>query len=232
MTTEAQAQRTAPPRAALAAGDRATRTRQSCDGGRGAQKNLSCRLCRRSACSVNARSWSGRSWGLSLAARPTPCGSGSCQKRRIVGSAVGDRSAQTCQELWRSLPPNYRQRALCYRDLWEAYSIVLPRSRHTPVGQESGQTSLVERINNTRWPRCAHLVRKTLSFSKDPALHALRIRLFIDYRNHPRILKHSARISQNSATTENFYLRFEHYFPRSRPVLKESMINWLMAMLG
>jgi insertion element IS1 protein InsB len=118
------------------------------------------------------------------------------QTRRIVGLAFGDRSAQTCQELWRSLPANYRKRALCYSDLWEAYSIVLPCSRHKPMGKESGQTSLVERINNTLRQRCANLVRKTLSFSKDPDLHELRIRLFIDYRNHQLTLKYSALLSQ------------------------------------
>ena len=105
------------------------------------------------------------------------------QTRHIVGLAFGDRSAQTCRELWQSLPPNYRKRAICYTDFWEAYASVLPSKRHRPVGKESGETAHVERFNNTLRQRCANLVRKTLSFSKDPDWHKTRIRFFIDYYN-------------------------------------------------
>jgi len=31
--------------------------------------------------------------------------------------------------LWQSLPPVYRQCAICYSDFWEAYQTVLPRQR-------------------------------------------------------------------------------------------------------
>lgn len=118
------------------------------------------------------------------------------QTRRIVGIAFGDRSAATCQELWQSLPADYRKRALCYSDFWDAYCRVLPPARHRTVGKDSGQTSLVERVNNTLRQRCANLVRKTLSFSKDPKLHQVRIRLFVDHRNRELSVKHSALISQ------------------------------------
>src|SRR5258706_15561033 len=56
------------------------------------------------------------------------------QTRRIVGFAIGDRSQTTCQELWASLPPDYRKRAVLYTDLWEPYALVLPSKRHRPVG--------------------------------------------------------------------------------------------------
>jgi IS1 family transposase len=82
------------------------------------------------------------------------------QTRRIVGFAIGDRSAETCQKLWASLPADYR-----------------------PVGKETGQTAHIERFNNTLRQRCANLVRRTLSFSKNDHWHEVRIRLFIDHYN-------------------------------------------------
>jgi IS1 family transposase len=117
------------------------------------------------------------------------------QTRRIVGIAFGDRSAETCRELWRSLPADYCKRAVCYSDLWEAYCTVLPACRHRPGDKGSAQTSHLERVNNTLRQRCANLVRKTLSLSKDPELHQLRIRLFIDYRNDELAQEHAGLIS-------------------------------------
>ena len=105
------------------------------------------------------------------------------QTRRIVGFAVGDRSAATCRKLWASLPPDYRKRAICYSDFWEPYALVLPSKRHHSVGKETGETAHVERFNNTLRQRCANLVRRTLSFSKDEHWHEVRIRLFIDHYN-------------------------------------------------
>ena len=106
------------------------------------------------------------------------------QTRRIVGFAVGDRSAATCRKLWASLPADYRKRAICYTDFLSSYTAVLPSKRHRPVGKETGETAHVERFNNTLRQRCTNLVRKTLSFSKDEWWHEVRIRLFIDHYNH------------------------------------------------
>ena len=111
------------------------------------------------------------------------------QTRRIVGFVIGDRSEQTCRRLWESLPADYRKRAICYTDFWEAYATVLPSKRHRAVGKETGETAYIERFNNTLRQRCANLVRKTLSFSKDPHWHEVRIRLFIDHYN--RVLEHT-----------------------------------------
>jgi insertion element IS1 protein InsB len=105
------------------------------------------------------------------------------QTRRVVGFAAGDRSAETCRKLWASLPADYRKRAICYTDFWDAYASVLPSKRHRPVGKETGETAHIERFNNTLRQRCANLVRKTLSFSKDIWWHEVRIRLFIDHYN-------------------------------------------------
>lgn len=95
--------------------------------------------------------------------------------REIVGLYMGDRSAQSAQHLWDSLPLDYRQNALSYTDFWEAYAAVFPATRHLPVGQESGKTNHIERFNNTLRQRVSRLVRKALSFSK---------KLEIPYRSH------------------------------------------------
>lgn len=60
---------------------------------------------------------------------------------------------------------------------------VLPSKRHRPVGKETGETAHIERFNNTLRQRCANLVRRTLSFSKDEHWHEVRIRLFVDHYN-------------------------------------------------
>lgn len=103
--------------------------------------------------------------------------------RKIVGMAFGDRSAETCQRIWESLPPDYRRRAVIYTDHWEAYATVLPSKRHRAVDKGSGETNHIERFNNTLHQRCSSLVRKTLSFSRNAWLHEKRIRLFIKQYN-------------------------------------------------
>jgi IS1 family transposase len=103
------------------------------------------------------------------------------QTPRIVGFAVGDRSETTCRQRWASLPPDYRKRAICYSDCYAVHTNGTPSKRHRPVGKETGETAHGERFNNTLRQRCANLVRKTLSFSRDKQLHEGRIRLFIDH---------------------------------------------------
>jgi insertion element IS1 protein InsB len=104
------------------------------------------------------------------------------ETRLVVGCAIGPRDKQTADDLWFSLPPEYRQRAVCYTDLLQAYASVLPSKRHKAVGKASGKTSHIERLNNTIRQRCARLVRKALSFSKKLANHIGAIWLFIhDY---------------------------------------------------
>ncbi len=103
--------------------------------------------------------------------------------RQIVGVAFGNRGDKTCLKLWQSLPADYRKRAVIYTDYWESYANILPSKRHRAVGKESGETAHIERFNNTLRQRCPAMVRKTLSFSKNEAMHEKRIRIFIDSYN-------------------------------------------------
>lgn len=105
------------------------------------------------------------------------------QTREIVGVYIGSRDEAGARGLWQSLPAVYRQCAVSYTDFWKAYGTVFPSSRHQPVGKETGQTSYIERFNNTLRQRVSRLVRKTLSFSKKLENHIGAIWLFIHHYN-------------------------------------------------
>jgi len=103
--------------------------------------------------------------------------------REIVGLHIGHRKREGAQALWHSLPPVYRQCAVCYTDYWEAYVGVIPPKRHRAVGKESGKTSYIERFNGTLRQRVSRLVRKTLSFSKKIENHIGAIWNFVHHYN-------------------------------------------------
>jgi IS1 family transposase len=103
--------------------------------------------------------------------------------RGIVGVAIGARDEAIARHLWKSLPPVYRQCAVCYTDFWEAYACVLPGKRHHPVGKARGQTNHIEWLNTTLRQRSSRLVRKTLSFSKKLENHIGAIWYFIHHYN-------------------------------------------------
>lgn len=103
--------------------------------------------------------------------------------REIVGFHLGRRDKSGAMDLWQSLPPVYRQCAVCYTDFWSAYSQVLPEKRHRAVGKETGKTNHIERFNNTLRQRISRLVRQTLSFSKKIQNHIGALLLFINHYN-------------------------------------------------
>ena len=103
--------------------------------------------------------------------------------REIVGVFIGDRSREAARKLWQSLPPVYRQCAVCYSDFWEAYEQVIPSQRHKAVGKETGKTNYIERFNCTMRQRVSRLARKTLSFSKKIENHIGAIWFFVHYYN-------------------------------------------------
>lgn len=98
--------------------------------------------------------------------------------RQVVAFYLGDRSAESCRQLWRLIPPPYRK-ATTYSDFWAAYDKVILTGKHNSVGKETGQTAHVERWNNTLRQRLGRYVRKTLSFSKSTDNHYWFTHLFI-----------------------------------------------------
>ena len=101
------------------------------------------------------------------------------ETREIVGVAIGPRTKATARKLWASLPAVYRQCAVSYSDVRQAYTAILPSKRHRRSAKGSGQTNHIERFNNTLRQRCSRLVRKTLSFSKKLANHIGALWYFI-----------------------------------------------------
>ena len=103
--------------------------------------------------------------------------------REIVGVYIGSRDRKGAEGLWNSLPPVYRQCAVCYTDFWSSYEEIFPTTRHKAVGKDSGKTSHIERFNLTVRQRVSRLVRKTLSFSKKLDNHIGAIWMFVHHYN-------------------------------------------------
>jgi IS1 family transposase len=103
--------------------------------------------------------------------------------REMIGCHVGDRSTQSAQALWDSLPRRYRQYARLYTDHWEACACVLPSKRPFAVDKDSGLTSHIERLNHTLRQRLSRLVRLSLSFSKKLENHIGAAWNFIHHYN-------------------------------------------------
>jgi IS1 family transposase len=103
--------------------------------------------------------------------------------KEIVGVYIGSREESGAKGLWDSLPPVYRQCASCFTDFWNAYQKIFPDMRPKAVGKDSGNTSYIERFNNTMRQRIARLGRKVLSFSKKLSNHIGAIWYFIHHYN-------------------------------------------------
>ena len=102
--------------------------------------------------------------------------------RQVVAYFIGDRSEQSCRELWKRIPAPYKT-CCSYSDFWQAYQTVFSSQTHQCVGKESGETAHVERWNNTLRQRLARFVRKTLSFSKSDVYHEAVLKLYLHYYN-------------------------------------------------
>jgi len=87
------------------------------------------------------------------------------ETREVVAYARGDRSKETCQIFWDRISSTYKK-AMIFTDCWEAYRAIIPNEQHFPIGKETGETSQVERRNNTLRQHLARFVRKTFSLSQ------------------------------------------------------------------
>ena len=105
------------------------------------------------------------------------------ESRLVVAMHIGSRGLKGAKGLWQNLPESYREQALFYTDFWEAYRAILLRERHRAVGNGTGLTNHIERLNLTLGQRVSKLGRKTLSFSKNHENHIGAIRNFIHHYN-------------------------------------------------
>lgn len=97
--------------------------------------------------------------------------------RQIVGCYLGARDAVSAFGLWQSLPTPYLD-ARCHTDGLSAYKSVVFGRLHV-----IGGTQHIERFNATLRLRVAHLVRRSLSFSRKPAHLELLVWIFIHRYN-------------------------------------------------
>ena len=88
--------------------------------------------------------------------------------RQVVSWFAGDRSADSCRQLWEGIQ--------------QAYQRVFGEN-HRSVGKETGETTHIEHWNNTLRQRLARFVRKSLSFSKNDHFHRIALQLFIHKYN-------------------------------------------------
>ena len=114
--------------------------------------------------------------------------------RQIVGFYLGDRSRNSAEMFWQTIPDFYRNTSRFYTDLWDSYRTVIPSERHYPSSKKSGQTTRIERLNNTLRQRCSRLVRKSLSFSKSFYNHEGAILYFINDYNQNILLSNSSSL--------------------------------------
>lgn len=99
--------------------------------------------------------------------------------RQAVAFYVGDRSQDSAEQLWASIPSVYREQAIFYTDQYAVYNGVIPPAQHCAISKLARKTNHVERFNCTLRQRVSRLVRSTLSFSKKLHNHIGAIRYFL-----------------------------------------------------
>ncbi len=106
--------------------------------------------------------------------------------RQVIAFHVGDRSQESAERLWASLPATYRKRAVFYPDQYTVYKGVIPTTQPRAISKLARKTNHVERFNCTLRQRVSRLVRGTLSFSKNLTDHIGAIKYFICHYNLTR----------------------------------------------
>ena len=103
--------------------------------------------------------------------------------KQVVSYFIGDRTTDSCFELWKNMPEDYRK-CCTVSDLYDSYDLIFggdPKHKSVPKG--SGETNHIERFNNTLRQRLSRFVRKTLSFSKSEYWHKIVTDIFIKNYN-------------------------------------------------
>ena len=98
-----------------------------------------------------------------------------------AGCHVGKRDRSGAEGLRESVPPVYRQCAVCYTDFRSSYEEIFPSERHRPVRKQSGKTGYIGRSDNTMRQRISRPVRKTPGFSEKIGNHIGAIPNFVHY---------------------------------------------------
>jgi IS1 family transposase len=101
---------------------------------------------------------------------------------QIIALAVGRRDLETARSLWRDIPVSYRRKQV-YTDGYKVYASLIAWGRHWVCPKGSGQTNVVEGVNNALRQRVSYLVRKGSSFARSPLWLYRRLLWFVYHRN-------------------------------------------------
>jgi IS1 family transposase len=66
------------------------------------------------------------------------------KSRQIIVFHVGDRSRDSTQALWASIPAVYQQHAKFHTDQYAVYTGVIPAKRHKAITKEARKTNHIE----------------------------------------------------------------------------------------
>ena len=121
--------------------------------------------------------------------------------REIVGMHIGSRDRAGAEALWKSLPPVYRQCAVCYTDFWSAYEQILPQNRRIKHYPENAACLLIQRVflrGNHKKP----LLNFVLQFTGKPSRLLIVIRIPLEVMLRPGI---ELGVDRARATTHPFH---------------------------
>jgi insertion element IS1 protein InsB len=101
---------------------------------------------------------------------------------QILSFSIGDRDEQTGWEMFAAIPSDYSRKPV-YTDGYAVYPLIVPTWRHRPCEKGSGQTNRVEGVNRILRHRVSYLVRRSLTYARNPDWLFRRLRYFIHCRN-------------------------------------------------
>jgi IS1 family transposase len=114
---------------------------------------------------------------------------------KIIGFWIGDRSKNSAEKFYQSMPEVYRRKSDFYTDFYKVYGKIFDEKNWFPNGKEVGYTNHIERFNGTLRARCSRLVRENYAFSKSDTNHRGIILNFINHYNQTVMLRHSKNIT-------------------------------------
>ena len=99
--------------------------------------------------------------------------------KQIVSYFTGKRTNESCFELWKNIPENYKK-CRTFSDFLDSYELIFGGDpKHKSIDKKSGETAHIERFNNTLRQRLSRFTRKTLAFSKLKEIHDIVLKIFI-----------------------------------------------------
>jgi insertion element IS1 protein InsB len=106
----------------------------------------------------------------------------SYQTKQVLSFAIGPRDLATGKKLIEGIPLGYRKKQI-YTDGLALYESLIPFHRHWVCEKGSGGTNVCEGCNNYLRHRVSYLVRKSMSFARNPLWFWRRLRLVLHRRN-------------------------------------------------